>query len=395
MHIRTDFVILLIMNGNDYLPKIRGTSGFSKLYNAYIKTLNDWFSDYGSGEKDRKRKKPFFVYFDSEKMNLAFNLPFCIRFFRMLELKAPNNLLQQTFMNNNNDRNVSSGNDNTLDAITPLSVLYTYTDGGFLPQIKFQVVSSSNEDEYSYSSREKLQLRFVPVQDSKLYDAFDRDLVYEIDYQSGQSSIQYSKQRLAEMALDDLLGDDWKDDHLASRSIDDHDDTATLNDDMPSFFGPAQCDVKAYLQGILWNVQTYQDGVCSNYGYDYGRRVAPTAADIANFMQCFLENGQEQDVNGVRANFNNNRNKFSYSIRSQHKFLGRKDLKYGETFVKPLNAGLSCLAAIPSKCSDLVPYPYRLLATSGDVSKKILLINNNINICLYIIICKRNLCSKT
>jgi len=382
MHIRTDFVILLFMNGNDYLPKIRGSSGFSKLYNAYIKTLNDWFSNYGNDEKDRKQKKPFFVYFDSEKMNLAFNLPFCIRFFRMLELKAPNNLLQQTFMNSKNKSNVSSGDDNALDAITPLSVLYTYTDGGFLPQIKFQVLSSSNEDEYSDNSREKLQLQFVPVKESKLYNAFDRDLLYEIDYQSGKTSIQYSKQRLAEMALDDILGDDWKDDHLASRSIDDYDDTASMNDDMPSFFGPAQCDVKAYLQGILWNVQTYQDGVCSNYGYDYGRRVAPTAADIANFMQWFLENGQELDVNDVRDTSNNNRNKIRYSSSSEVKYLGRKDLKYGETFVKPLNAGLSCLAAIPSKCSDLVPYPYRLLATSDDVSKKILFINNNINISL-------------
>ena len=34
MSVRTDLVLLLIMNGNDYLPKLRGSSGFNKLFHT-------------------------------------------------------------------------------------------------------------------------------------------------------------------------------------------------------------------------------------------------------------------------------------------------------------------------------------------------------------------------
>mgnify|MGYP003319028727 CR=1 FL=1 len=37
MQVRTDLVLLLIMNGNDYLPKLRGSSGFDKLFGSYNK----------------------------------------------------------------------------------------------------------------------------------------------------------------------------------------------------------------------------------------------------------------------------------------------------------------------------------------------------------------------
>ena len=46
--------------------------------------------------------------------------------------------------------------------------------------------------------------------------------------------------------------------------------------------------------------------------------------------------------------------------------LSRKQLK-GDKFVKPLNSGLSCLAALPSKASYLVPHPYKLLADDGNL----------------------------
>ena len=95
---------------------------------------------------------------------------------------------------------------------------------------------------------------------------------------------------------------------------------------------------------MLWNLQTYQDGVCADYAYNYGRRLAPTSSDIANYLDvCYKRIGV---------------------------LLSTKELK-GDKFVKPLTAGLSCLAALPNKASHLVPYPYKLLADDGNLVDEI------------------------
>eukprot|EP00979_Chaetoceros_neogracilis_P003701 scaffold656_cov271-Chaetoceros_neogracile.AAC.11 len=39
---------------------------------------------------------------------------------------------------------------------------------------------------------------------------------------------------------------------------------------------PAPSSVQEHLRGLLWKVSKYQDGVCSDYGYKYGRRMCPT-----------------------------------------------------------------------------------------------------------------------
>lgn len=87
---------------------------------------------------------------------------------------------------------------------------------------------------------------------------------------------------------------------------------------------------------MLWNLQTYQDGICANYGYNYGRRMAPTAQEVANFFEL-----QAEKPTGSSK-------------------LGRREL-IGDEFVDPLDAGLSCLAAIPNKASYLIPPPYNAI----------------------------------
>ena len=39
MKLRMDLVLLLILNGNDYLPKLRGSAGFHKLFHTYLRLL--------------------------------------------------------------------------------------------------------------------------------------------------------------------------------------------------------------------------------------------------------------------------------------------------------------------------------------------------------------------
>ena len=39
MKLRIDLVLLLMLNGNDYLPKLRGSAGFHKLFHTYLRLL--------------------------------------------------------------------------------------------------------------------------------------------------------------------------------------------------------------------------------------------------------------------------------------------------------------------------------------------------------------------
>lgn len=83
MFVRTDLVLLLIMNGNDYLPKLRGSAGFNKLFHTYLRLLKTWL-------KERKNERPYLI----DPNTLEFNLPFCIAFFQTLANVAPKQLTQ-------------------------------------------------------------------------------------------------------------------------------------------------------------------------------------------------------------------------------------------------------------------------------------------------------------
>ena len=90
MYVRTDLVLLLIMNGNDYLPKLRGSAGFNKLFHTYLRLLKKWLKEERGGRANR----PYLIDPDT----LQFNLPFCIAFFEELASVAPKNLAQPSEM---------------------------------------------------------------------------------------------------------------------------------------------------------------------------------------------------------------------------------------------------------------------------------------------------------
>jgi len=143
---------------------------------------------------------------------------------------------------------------------------------------------------------------------------------------------------------------------------------------------PSEARVDEYLRGLLWNLATYQDGVCADYGYNYGRRMSPTAKEIVSYLQDVQRNGvtpatkptgtddDDHHPNGdtpAGSPTSKPTPKPRKRNRKRHR-LGREEL-LGEAFVPPLNAGLSCLAALPSQVQHLVPEPYRWLSADGSV----------------------------
>jgi hypothetical protein len=68
------------------------------------------------------------------------------------------------------------------------------------------------------------------------------------------------------MALDDFLGTDY------AGGTDEFDFDAGITNRGYSWeiSQAVEGKVDQYLGGLLWNLQTYQDGICADYGYNYG-----------------------------------------------------------------------------------------------------------------------------
>lgn len=107
-----------------------------------------------------------------------------------------------------------------------------------------------------------------------------------------------------------------------------------LSSNQVQFAAPGRVD--SYLAGLLWNLQTYQDGVCADYAYNYGRRMSPTANEIVDFFKDAMK---------------------------ENRTVGRDEL-LGDTFTSAVSAEISCLAALPSEMQELIPEPYNRLSNT-------------------------------
>lgn len=47
-----------------------------------------------------------------------------------------------------------------------------------------------------------------------------------------------------------------------------------------------KADVKSYLAGLLWTLETYQKGHCADYGYNYGQRAGPAVFEVRGHLFC-------------------------------------------------------------------------------------------------------------
>ena len=366
LHVRTDLVLLLILNGNDYFPKLRGCSGFNKVFHPYLRLIKEW---HAKGETS----KACLVDPDT----LEYNLDFCIAFFRKLASNAPPGRLLK----------METTPEKEKEGISVLSQMHNFVDSGFLPQpVRWKVFKQKNvvatdqnesldEDEESddidENEEEEEEESFYddddeeeeevngsteedktsvngsntskePAKDGSLKRVRmtlgdpktpDDYYTYEV-WHNGTEPVRDAKQRLATMALDEFLGTDY-----AEKGNGDTDLNGEAGFPGITSSGYAweihhsvKGKVDRYLGGLLWNLQTYQDGICADYNFNYGKRLSPTAQEIVDFFSKAKKEGRS---------------------------VGRELL--GDDFSPPVSAGLSCLAALPSQVKELVPEPYRHL----------------------------------
>ena len=340
MKTRTDLALLLILNGNDYLPKLRGSNGFNKLFHTYLRVHKAW-------ESEGKADRAFLVHPDT----LDFNLEFCIDFFERLVAIAPNGLWSS--------HRAAGG---TALRKSALHQLNNFVEAGYLPgPVKFEVrdesieydediedddgseeesvsdlerrASESEGDDYGNedeSDEDELAERNQVLIRLSLGEPESDDYnVFEVWYPKGKP-LKTARHKLAAMALSDLI------------ETDDSSVGSSDNDNAPGFVHSGyeweihtavEGKTDAYLYGLLWNLQTYQDGLCSDYGFNYGKRMSPTAAEIVEFLRKNRDEGRN---------------------------VGLRELTPG-SFTPSVSAGVSSLAALPSAVKHLLPEPYRSL----------------------------------
>ena len=317
MKTRTDLTLLLIMNGNDYLPKLRGSSGFNKLFHTYLRIQRSWHSD---GKPD-----PYLVHPDT----LEFNVEFCLDFFSRLAALAPTSLWSKN----------RKGSSVETERTSHLQQLNNLVASGYLPG---PVVFSVIRDEDSPDDEDRSD---SVVDDSLDDDSEDEDQVlvrltlgepgtedsnaYEL-WRPKKFSLKAARRMLASMALSDLIDADSEEED--SDEEDGLNGIAHVGYDWEIRIA-VEGKTEDYLYGLLWNIQTYQDGTCADYAFNYGKRLSPTAKDFVNFFEKAKKDG---------------------------KVVGLRSLSSGR-FNPPVSAGVSCLAALPSAVKHLVPSPYRQL----------------------------------
>ena len=203
MRVRTDLVLLLILNGNDYLPKLRGSSGFNKVFHTYLRLLHRWLDD-----KDTHPQAPFLVDPDT----LEFNTPFCIAFFRHMAQLAPSKYFNETF----------AQQPLKMSKVTPLGQLNDLIDSDFLPQpLRWTLVSP--DDENVELSMDEVEAASDVNGENDVDEETGEQVVMRLtlgkrgtddfyEYETWHSvgvPLKKTKHRLALMALDDLMGTDY------------------------------------------------------------------------------------------------------------------------------------------------------------------------------------------
>jgi hypothetical protein len=356
----------------------------------YIRIHQEWHA----AQNNSNNNKPAFLV---DPDSLRFNLDFCIAFFGRLAATAPRWLLDSNSNNNNNNRTTNgttttatmAQGDDDVAALSSLSRLHNYVAAGYLPQpFKFEVISNgdsrvvvNSSDDYSDEEEDDDQHDDDDVDysisdqdefnDDESIDNVNSVLVrlllgkagsedfysYEL-WQTKGESIRKARRKLADMALGDLMGNDddvniVSDNELEDESDLDGDDMIESDD---GFLTPGTTSydweirqvvegkVDKYLYGILWNLQTYQDGLCPNYGFSYGKHMSPMASEIVEFFQAARDQNQIVGPHELKALVKDNQG----GDKSQGGFCGPS-----------ISAGLSCLAALPSAVkNELVPEPY-------------------------------------
>lgn len=137
-HAKLDTVLLIIMNGNDYLPKVRGVQGgFDSFFSTYFQLVKDQLEKNDAGSDSM-----FMIHINSDNM-LSINVPFALAFFREMLRFEPHEMA----------RLVEQG-----DVSVPqyqLGVLYNLCEARILPH---PLCIETTDKGDSHFERELLQL---------------------------------------------------------------------------------------------------------------------------------------------------------------------------------------------------------------------------------------------
>jgi hypothetical protein len=324
IRVRTDFVLILLLNGNDYLPKLRSCTGFNRLYQSYIK-LRQKLGNEG---------------YLLDPTTLEINIDVALLYFTELDRMAePLKAVAE-----------ASG------GVTPFVIVNNLVAGGLLPSpMKFLVdggESSDGPDDLAEEEDESTDEDEASDMDSA-GDDDDEDLDIDTDVDLVRHQVllgdpdsedfltyetwlpKYSSHKAARQTLSLMVLTDMNDSDGEGEEDTDLDLTAFTTGGYDwEVQEKAPADVPSYLYGLQWNMQTYQDGVCANYGYNYGRKRAPTPGEIVAFLKQSKAEG----------------------VRLVPRYFCQQPI------ATPMPAGLSSLAALPSTLAELIPEPYDKIA---------------------------------
>jgi hypothetical protein len=360
LQIRNDLVLLMIMNGNDYLPRLVA-SGFRGLFRCYVTLLKQWIVQHGSID-DAGLIDP---------NTLKFRLPFCVKFFSILGERAPSDEVRNQSVQKSSRRTYQSIMNNMIAVgFVPGPARFHYISGRHLEEIddlppfaedgldddepdgeeayydddaeddddvgEYDFEEDDGDDEFEDSTiipREEGGVESIGASEMSerllVRLTLGRQGQEELETHqmwSGQTSreIQKAKGKLSKQVLEkysllELLNGDG--------GIQNKDYSWEIE-------VTAASNVKRYLAGLVWTLQTYQDGVCPSYGYNYGKCLAPTGRGIEEY--------------------------FSQAIREKRD-VGAQELLQEYHFGGSITAGAACLAALPSSVKNFVPKPYSLI----------------------------------
>jgi hypothetical protein len=385
LQLRTDLVLLLILNGNDYLPKTVATD-FRYILDTYMTTMKYWLERNasieqkgGDGSKPASSKSSSGTTRRTRQVGLVdpntltFRLEFCASFFRALGRDSPTDEERSMSVKNSVRRTyLSILNDMASVGFIPSPIRYSYfdpsdsnsfliavnkingaeeregndddeeeeEDGDYVENDDYEKFEDENDDDDDDDDLSNDNDSQIAIEDSvEGYNEFAAGMDNAVlivltlgkpgteDFQryeilsEGGTKTNSDKQLLAKKALEDL----------AIVDVIDAQDDITRTDYEWELEKPADSNIERYLAGLLWTLQTYQDGVCPNYGYNYGKCLAPTGHAIAEYFQQAILDKREVGAEQLIAT------------------LGPGG---------PISAGLACLAALPASVEDLVPEPY-------------------------------------
>ncbi|KAG5176067.1 hypothetical protein JKP88DRAFT_351243 [Tribonema minus] len=296
--IRNDLIFLLVLNGNDYLPKVRGVS-FGRCFRHYCAAKA---APGGQGS--------FII--DSERQR--FNWPFLLRFLKFATMGAAMALQGPTpaqWVNAAVQKKVIRGGRKKLirgGQWVNAAVQKKRIRGGRVTYDVFSEEPEHNGDSprFGVSVAVAGTTLTVPAEHASQKDARRaaatlvlQELAPELyeDYlvarqrhdaqllAAAQQRRAAQERRAAANQLSDAtdLADD--DDLDLDLNGDESSDEYEYEPEWDRAPGKGGHDVKAYLTGVLWNIHMYQDGFAPDNYWRYGHRYAPSCHDMADWVE--------------------------------------------------------------------------------------------------------------